>query len=279
VANARIASAQPPDIAALRREVESHPLWYHTMELAPGLVTPGWFDLRPIVDAMPWPDVSGKRCLDVGTYDGFLAFELERRGAAQVVATDIGDPSDWDWPLIKRERGVQAVTSEAGDKTGIGFDIASRALDSSVDRLEASVYDLDRKETGGFDVVVCGSLLLHLRDPVRALEAIRGVCDGAFLSAETVSLPLTLLHRRKPAAELKGDRNCQWWIPNVAGHRRMLETAGFRIDRDPRLYAIPFGPGHPASAHPLRRARRHTLTKLVAGRVGVPHHAALATPA
>ena len=38
---------------------------------------------------MPWPDVRGKRCLDVGTYDGFLAFELERRGAASVVATDI----------------------------------------------------------------------------------------------------------------------------------------------------------------------------------------------
>jgi tRNA (mo5U34)-methyltransferase len=126
---------------------------------------------------------------------------------------------------------------------------------------------------------VCGSLLLHLRDPVRALEAIRGVCDGAFLSAETVNLPLTLLHRRTPAAELKGDRNCQWWIPNVAGHRRMLESAGFRIDDAVGPYAIPFGPGHPASSRPLERLRRRALSKLMTGRVGVPHQALLARPA
>ena len=45
-----------------------------------------------------------------------------------------------------------------------------------------SVYELDPGSIGTFDVVVCGSLLLHLRDPLRALEAIRAVCDGYFLS-------------------------------------------------------------------------------------------------
>jgi len=272
------AVAQPFDIGDLRREVEAHPLWYHTIELAPGLVTPGWFDLRPVVAGMPWPDVSGKRCLDVGTYDGFLAFELERRGAAEVVATDIGDPSGWDWPLITRDRGTRAVTSTAGGKTGVGFQIAKRALSSSVERVEASVYDLRPEQVGRFDVVVCGSLLLHLRDPVRAVEAIRGVCDGSFLSAETVSLPLTMLHRRRPAAELKGDRNCQWWIPNVAGHVQMLVAGGFRIDRRSGRYAVPFGPGHPAGHGRLKRLPQRALARLAAGGVGVPHHAALATP-
>ena len=62
--------------ATLAAEVASHPLWYHTLELGPDIVTAGWFDLRPRVDRMPWPDVRGKRCLDVGTWDGFLAFEL-----------------------------------------------------------------------------------------------------------------------------------------------------------------------------------------------------------
>jgi tRNA (mo5U34)-methyltransferase len=279
VPNVETTPTEQRDLAELRREVESPPLWYHTIELAPGVVTPGWFDLRPIVDTMPWPDVRGKRCLDVGTYDGFLAFELERRGAEEVVATDISDPSGWDWPLITRERGTQAVATAAGGKTGMGFEIARRALGSSVERVETSVYDLNGLDLGTFDVVVCGSLLLHLRDPVRALEAIRGVCDGAFLSAETVQLGLTLLHRRRPVAELKGDRNCQWWIPNVAGHRRMIAAGGFRIDEARRPYAIPFGPGHPASERPLERLRQRTLTRLVTGRVGVPHSAVLARPA
>src|SRR5437660_10357912 len=68
--------------------------WYHCIEVAPGLRTPGAFDLEPVVDRLPWPEVAGKRCLDVGTYDGFLAFELERRGAREVVAADISSPAD-----------------------------------------------------------------------------------------------------------------------------------------------------------------------------------------
>src|SRR5207244_9825176 len=78
------------------REVADVPYWYHSIELGPGVVTPGVFDLRPIVERLPWPDLAGKRCLDVGTSDGFFAFELERRGAGEVVAVDIGRHEQWD---------------------------------------------------------------------------------------------------------------------------------------------------------------------------------------
>ena len=66
--------------------------WYHSLELAPGVVTPGWFDLRPMAAKLPWPTLTGLRCLDVGTFDGFWAFEMERRGAREVVAIDLLDP-------------------------------------------------------------------------------------------------------------------------------------------------------------------------------------------
>ncbi|HEX4863507.1 MAG TPA: hypothetical protein VFV02_05520, partial [Acidimicrobiales bacterium] len=58
------------DRAELQRQVDEHPFWYHTMDIVSGVATPGWFDLRPVVDQMPWPDVKGKRCLDIGTFDG-----------------------------------------------------------------------------------------------------------------------------------------------------------------------------------------------------------------
>ena len=234
----------------LEQKIASNPLWYHTLELGPGATTPGWFDLRPIVERMPWPDVRGKRCLDVGTYDGFLAFELERRGATEVVATDIEDHSRWDWPARTRALGPEQLAAIAGQRKGLGFDIAKDALGSSVERVERSVYDLDPDRDGRFDVVVCGSLLLHLRDPVRALEAIRGVCSGRFLTAEQIDTRLTLFARR-PAARFRGGESVQWWIPNVAGHRTMVESAGFRVVEGPRRYRIPYGEGHPA-----RRGRR-----------------------
>lgn len=275
MANAPTASAQPPDIVTLGREVEQHPLWYHTIELAPEVVTPGWFDLRPVVDSLPWPDVQGKRCLDVGTFDGFLAFELERRGAAEVVATDIGDPSGWDLPLHRRSHGRATIAQLAGDRTGRGFDIARRALGSSVERVEVSIYDLSPDRLGKFDVVVCGSLLLHLRDPVGALERVHRMCDGYFLSMETIRVGLGIAHRRRPLAELRGGVNGQWWIPTKAGHHMLLMAAAFEVERSAGPYSIPFGVGHPGRR---RNLAKRALTRILTGHAGVPHSAALARP-
>src|SRR5438045_6918826 len=128
--------------AQIREAVDAVPLWYHTLELPHGIVTPGWFDLRPIVERMPWPDVKGKRCLDVGTYDGFLAFELERRGAAEVMATDISDHAQWDWPARLRAEGPERLAALVGAEKGTGFRVAAEALGSSARREEVSVYDL-----------------------------------------------------------------------------------------------------------------------------------------
>ena len=246
----------------LQQKIGSNPAWYHTLELAPGVTTPGWFDLRPVLDRMPWPDVRGKRCLDVGTYDGHLAFEMERRGAAEVVATDIEDHSRWDWPARTRALGPKRLAELVGRRKGLGFDLAREALGSAVTRVERSVYDLDPDTDGRFDVVVCGSLLLHLRDPVLALEAIRGVCGGVFLSAEQVDDRLSLLSRRRPAASFQAGERVQWWIPNAAGHRAMVESAGFRLTGEQARYRIPLG-----TAHPAGRGR------------GLAHSALLAEPA
>ena len=246
----------------VQSKIAANPVWYHTLELAPGEATPGWFDLRPIVDKLPWPEVRGKRCLDVGTYDGFLAFELERRGAREVVAVDIEDHTHWDWPARTRAVGPARLAEMAGQRKGIGFDIAKETLGSLVKKVETSVYELDPERDGGFDVVVCGSLLLHLRDPVRALEAIRGVCTGSFLSAEQVDDRLTRLLRKQPVVRFRGGERVQWWVPNVAGHRRMVESAGFRVLAGPHRYRVPLGSGHPAG-----RPRR-----------GLAHSALLAQP-
>lgn len=267
----------PPTGAApaARAAVAAHPLWYHTLELGPGIVTPGWFDLRPVLPRLPWPEVEGKRCLDVGPYDGALAFELERRGAREVVAVDIGSHADWDWPYRERRRGPELLAGEAGGEVGRGFRIARDALGSGVERVELSVYELSPERIGSFDVITCGSLLLHLRDPVRALEAIRSVCRGWLLSAETISLGLTVLSRRRPLGRLLGGEDCQWTIPNAAGHRQWVGVAGFELERWTRPYAVPFGTGHRPDLG-LRSLPSRILARALAGGVGVPHAAVLA---
>jgi tRNA (mo5U34)-methyltransferase len=263
--------------AELAAKVASHPLWYHTIEVAPGVVTPGWFDLRPVVDHLPWPDLRGKRCLDVATYDGFLAFEMERRGAAEVVATDIVSHEGWDWLPRERASGLAYLEQEAGTK-GRGFELAAEMLGSSVKRHFVSVYELDPDRIGRFDVVVCGSLMLHLRDPFRALAAIRGVCNGVFLSAEQIDVPSSILPNAKPVFRLEAE-NGQWLVPNVGGHHRMLEVAGFDVLRTVRPYAIPSGVAHPSPPRSLKHLSRVLALRAAVRGVGVPMSAALCAPA
>jgi tRNA (mo5U34)-methyltransferase len=252
------------------------------MDVAPGVVTDGWFDLRPVLSAIPFPDVRGKRCLDIGTHDGFFAFELERRGASEVLAIDIADHLAWDWPPDARPASSDQLQGAAfdGHDKGDGFRLAARALDSTAEWRALSIYDLDPRDVGMFDVVVCGSLLLHLREPLRALEAVRSVCGGHFLSSEQIQPWLTLLGRRRPLAVLSGSGpECQWWRPNAAGHRQMLRAGGFDVVDASRPYTVRF------NAHrrpPLRMPElgnalaRWILTGSPAP--GVLHRALLARP-
>lgn len=259
--------------------VARNPMWYHSIEVAPGVVTPGVFDLRPIAERLPWPDVRGKRCLDVGTYDGFLAFELERRGAAEVVATDIADHEQWDWPLHLRAAGPEYLRHVAGVKTGLGFEIARELLGSAATLEQISIYDLDPARIGTFDVVVCGSLLLHLRDPLRGLAAVRSVCGGWLLSTDEVDLWRSLRHGERPLVRLDGTSDlAQWWLPNAAGHRQMLRASGFEIVRESGLYCIPFGSAHPPRGRGPGGLATRLVRRLVGGSDGVPHHALLGRP-
>jgi tRNA (mo5U34)-methyltransferase len=221
-------------------ELEAHGRWYHTLEL-PGMTTKGLFDLRGILPDLPWPDVKGKRCLDVGTYDGCLAFEMEKRGASEVVAVDVATKDLYDWPANVRPGVGEYTAREVGLRNGVGFRLAADALGSKVDWRPVSIYDLSPETVGTFDVVTCSSLLLHLRDPIRALEAIRSVCTGQFMSFEPIDLWLTLLHRRTAVAKFDGmGILCQWWTPSGPGQARMLRSAGFELDHvdKPRIVAF-----------------------------------------
>lgn len=252
--------------------------WYHTIELAPGVITPGWFDTRSVARRFPMPgSLSGRRCLDVGTFDGFWAFEMERRGASEVVAIDVLDPREWDWPAGSAAEVVSAVGSRKG--RGEGFLIAHRALGSKVERRERSVYQLDPEEDGMFDFVYVGSLLLHLHDPIGALRRVRTVCSGQALVVDAIDLGLTLSHPRRPTATLDARGRPWWWKPNLAALVRMLEAAGFASVGEPRRCFMPPGPGQRRSNVSISALMsREGRDVVVRQRWGDPHGIVLARP-
>src|SRR5579875_4091150 len=207
--------------------------WYHTLDLGGGVVTPGMFDHRRMVDRYMIPrDLSGLRCMDVGTMDGFWAFEMEKRGATEVVAVDIDEPERLDWPASLRQ-----VTEKSLDRTkGERFALAREALGSAVKRELRSVYDIGT-DLGQFDLVFSGDLLLHLKDPITALERIRLVTRGSAIVCTPVKR--LRLYPRRALAELDGIDEFQWWVPSPAGMERMIRAAGFSRVEKGALFELP----------------------------------------
>jgi len=208
---------------------------------------------------MPWPaSLEGMRCLDIGTMDGFWAFELERRGAAEVVATDIPHSAAGD-PLGGERR--------PGIGRGETFAVAAELLGSGADYRHANVYDLDPDELGKFDLVFMGYVLQMLRDPLRGLEAVRRVCRGSVIVLETVSGPLSLLP--SPLARLDARRDGrEWFVFNRRGLRKVLELARFQVEAESPILRDHAGPavkehGLPAATRALYALRLRGLSAAV----------------
>ncbi|MBV9465626.1 MAG: methyltransferase domain-containing protein [Solirubrobacterales bacterium] len=237
------------------RERISEIEWYHTLELAPGVVTKGLFDLRPWVHRYGLPErLDGMRVLDVGSFDGFWAFELERRGAAEVVALDLDDEAHLDWPPRRRPARFRGLLR------GEGFRLASEALGSRARRVICNIYEADPAELGTFDLVICGMVLIHLRDQLLALERIARLCRGIFISAEEFDPATGLLPF--PAARYRADRDASvvFWQPSARTWRRMIWSAGFNNVRRHRSFKMPSSEGYS-----IRHLVHHAAASVLAG--------------
>ena len=199
--------------------------WYHAIEVAPGIVTPGRYDPKSVLGVMGFPDdLAGKTVLDIGAYDGFFTFEAEKRGAKRVVAMD-RHPADH-----------------------LGFATAHELLNSKAEYTVGSVYDLSPETHGIFDVVLFLGVLYHLRHPLLAFDKIHSVCrelvlveshvldehfiyDGQSKALEKINpiLRHSPIMQFYPGNELNDDWS-NWWAPNVECLRLMLETSGFRAE-------------------------------------------------
>lgn len=268
--------ATDPD--ELRRRVDELD-WYHTFDLPGGVVTPGLFDHRKVVSRLPIPaSLTGLRCLDAASSDGFFAYELARRGAAEVVSVDLADAARQDW---QRPPADEVKRARGSGRAAAAFELVGEALQLDVERLDLSLYDLTPERVGTFDFVFLGNILLHLADPGRALRALRSVTgpDGTLLSFEAISMPMSLLRPRTPVAQLWHEDHAQWWTPNMAGHRRLLHTGGWDVTAAGGPLFQPFGARQPRWPRKVIWRPRQLVYWLCTRRFGGATAWALARPA
>src|SRR6476661_8680165 len=70
--------------------------WYQRWEVFAGVFTPGINPVAEICDLINLPgDLTGRRVLDIGSANGCMSLECERRGAAEVIGITPLDTPDW----------------------------------------------------------------------------------------------------------------------------------------------------------------------------------------
>lgn len=219
-AGERIEPPNPPsDRAELVKRINATPNTYHRLDMGDGLVIDGYFDMSRFLPFFHIPErMDGLRVLDVGTHTGFFAIECARRGA-DVTAVDLYP--DWRLPEL------------------IG------AFDLPIEFYQLDLYDLDAS-FGQFDVVICGTLLLHLSDPIEALRALRTVtADRLIVSTTALEGDVSgngaaVEFIGNPATD--GDYWTYWGI-SPAALTKMALAAGFDEVGDVEVFTIETEPG------------------------------------
>jgi tRNA (mo5U34)-methyltransferase len=215
----------------VHRQLGEVAYWYHRIEVARGITTPGVHDSAAELRLLELPqDCGGLRALDIGARDGFFAFELEKRGAEVLAIDHISE-------------------------TQTGFAVAKNLLGSKVRFELTNVYDLSVERHGMFDIVLFLGILYHLRNPLLALDRVRSVCkdrmwleshviDHALLDTATgktrdlkevaPTLASTPIMQFFPRAELNQDFS-NWWGPNIACLRALVAASNFSVQSEAQV--------------------------------------------
>jgi len=219
----------PEARAALEAGIQNFPFWYHRIELAEGLVTPGWAPIDPRAYQVP-ESLDGLRVMDVGAWDGYWSFEALRRGAREVVAID--DFSDFLGSLETRQRKGWETFDFCRATLGFGEDRCKR--------IEMSVYDVTEEKLGRFDVIFCFGTLYHLRHPLLALDCLGAVCDREIYIESAICDDFSpyqggfghgypgnhMVMEFYPAKEYSNNAT-NWWAPSLNCLASMVFAAGF----------------------------------------------------
>jgi 2-polyprenyl-3-methyl-5-hydroxy-6-metoxy-1,4-benzoquinol methylase len=226
------------DLYARPRTVDASAChFYHTMEIPDHGLVHGEWDLRGRESIyLGGVDFRSKSVLEIGTASGYLCYWMEDQGA-QVTSVDLDKSAAWDLVAHHHADG-EAQRNERHDtlerlNNAWWFTHAKRK--SNARCIYRSVYQLG-PEIGTFDVVTLCSLLLHLRDPVRAIEVacarsrseiiITDVSERQFLAVKPQLHNELCLHFI-PRSSQRGAIDAWYFLPSALVVE-VLQIFGFR---------------------------------------------------
>lgn len=195
------------------RELIPRYFWFHSIELRPGIVTPG--AKSPAIMAEEEEAIlgavrlDGASVLDIGAWNGAFSLAARRRGAARVLATD---HHTWNLPHLLGRETIELARATTGLDIEL-LDIDPTAITPAI---------------GVFDVVLFLGVFYHLFDPIAVMQRVREVTGGVLLvetfqDALDQARPMMVFY---PGATLAGDPT-NWWGPNPPLMLHLLLELGF----------------------------------------------------
>jgi tRNA (mo5U34)-methyltransferase len=133
---------------------------------------------------------------------------------------------------MAERRGAQRVVAvDTVEISHFGFDQLRNALDSNVEFLRASVYELPELLEEPFDIVICLGVLYHLRHPLLAIDSLRRLTHGMLFVESAVAGEVSDAAEAKfyRFDQLNGDGS-NWFAPNVSCLIDWVESSGFKTD-------------------------------------------------
>ena len=188
--------------------------WFHAIDFgdcqSPGRSVPASAHnktLFGIMDMLRHVDLTGLDCIDIGTVDGLVAFNMASRGAKRVIATDIP----------RRE-----TFSAARELLGLDVELFDRTTFETI---------FDQVDEHSFDVVVCSGVMYHMLNPFDCILRSRRL-----LRRNGLLLFQTWHHANDEQATLdfnpvsgRLNKSHVFWVPSRSAVTGMLALGGFQL--------------------------------------------------
>lgn len=191
--------------------------WWHPIKIGE-YTTPGMNEeTEDTFNSLGLPqDMSNKTVLDIGAWDGYYSFGCESLGAKRVVASD---------KFVWSNNEISGYWWNNDQ----GFDFAHKHLNSKVEKLFASVEELDPQKHGKFDIVLMLGVIYHAKDPIGYLQKAFDMSNDLVI----IETHVDLMELEFPAAryyissELNNDHT-NYWGPNALAVRGIMQDIGFK---------------------------------------------------
>jgi len=212
-------------------------LFYHTMYFNGNESISGHWEIPDFNNYIGSVDIKNKSILDIGTATGYIAFNAEKEGAAEIIALDAESSAEFRLVPFQHILPYQDIIAFNESHTKENLIPVKNAWWYCWHKYNSKVkcvymphkclYELD--DDIKFDIVIAGAIVEHLSDPVFAIGSWTKV------AREKVIIPFTPTIKTddllmKPFHDFNYPEKCYaWFILSEGLYKKVFSNLGFDV--------------------------------------------------